>query len=207
MRALLAAVFTAALAGVAPASVIVNGGFESGTFSGAPFDTLGAGNTNLTNWTVGGNSIDWIGSYWQPSQGNRSIDLSGNGAGSLSQTFATVAGQVYKVTFDLAGNPDGGPTVKTLGVQATGNAAQSYTFDTTGWNRFNMGWAGQTYLFTATGTSTTLTFTSTTATPYGPALDNVVVDPVPEPLSLVVFGGLVVGGAGIALRRRMTAKA
>lgn len=29
----------------------------------------------------------------------------------------------------------------------------------------------------------------------------------PEPVSLVVFGGLVVGGAGIALRRRMAVKA
>ncbi len=30
---------------------------------------------------------------------------------------------------------------------------------------------------------------------------------VPEPVSLVVFGGLIVGGAGVTLRRRMTAKA
>jgi len=29
----------------------------------------------------------------------------------------------------------------------------------------------------------------------------------PEPISLVVFGGLIVGGAGVAIRRRMTTKA
>jgi len=206
MRSLFAAVLTAALAGVAPASVIVNGSFENGTNPGSGFLTLGAGdNTSITGWTVGSGSVDYIGGYWQASSGGRSIDLSGNGAGSLSQTFATVAGQNYRVTFDLAGNPDSAG-VKTLTVSAAANS-QVFNFDSTGKSRPAMGWTGQTFFFTATGSSTTLTFTSNTNSAFGPALDNVVVDPVPEPLSLVVFGGLVVGGAGIALRRRMTAKA
>jgi choice-of-anchor C domain-containing protein len=211
MRSLFAAVFTVALAGSAPASVIVNGSFESGTFSGGEFDTLGAGSPNLTGWTVGGNGIDWIGSYWQPSQGNRSVDLNALNTGSLSQTFATTAGVIYKVTFDMAGNPDGGPAVKTLTVGATGNAAQTYSFDTTGDSRPSMGWEGKTYFFTATGALTTLTFTSTTTAnsgnsgfpfAFGPALDNVSVTATPEPVSLVLFGGLLVGGAAV-VRRRM----
>jgi hypothetical protein len=39
------------------------------------------------------------------------------------------------------------------------------------------------------------------------AMDNVSINTnteIPEPLSLVVFGGLIVGGAGVALRRRMS---
>lgn len=160
-------------------SLVLNGSFESGTNPGS-FITLTAPNsTDITNWTVSAGSIDYIGTYWQPSEGARSLDLSGNGPGAVSQTFTTVAGRQYMVTFDLAGNPDGGPAVKTLDVSATGGATTPYTFDVTGHTKANMGWLHQTYNFTATGASTTLTFASTTATAYGPALDNVVVTEKP----------------------------
>ena len=44
-----------------------------------------------------------------------------------------------------------------------------------GTTRTNMQWATKTYTFVAKSTSTTLTFTSTTAGGYGPAIDNVVI--------------------------------
>jgi hypothetical protein len=75
-------------AGTAKADIL-NGSFEFGSFSGPSFDTLSGGSTAINGWTVGGDSIDWIGSYWQPGDGSRSIDLSGNNLGSISQQFAT----------------------------------------------------------------------------------------------------------------------
>jgi choice-of-anchor C domain-containing protein len=168
------------LFGFAPAfaaSLINNGGFEAGTEPGA-FTQVNAGGTNITDWIVNSGSVDYIGTYWNASEGSRSIDLSGSEAGVISQTFTTVIGNTYKVTFDLAGNPAGGPTVKTLTVSATGGTTDPYTFDTTGKTTIDMGWTSKTYNFVATSTSTTLTFASTTAGYFGPALDNVVVEAV-----------------------------
>lgn len=67
--------------------------------------------------------------------------------------------------------------VKTLEVDA-GGTPQIYTFDTTGHSLADMGWTQEIFQFTATGTSTTLTFTNLDLGFFGPALDNVVVTDV-----------------------------
>jgi len=204
---LLSAVAAAALAGAgaAGAATFTNGSFESsdpGANPGGGFVTLGAGSTAIDGWVVGPNTIDYIGGYWQPEDGSRSIDLSGNQAGGISQTFDTILGQSYLVSFFLAGNPDGGAGAKLAVTSATGGPSQTDTFVVGAGNtRANMGWQAYTYRFKATGASTTLSFSSATPTPYGPALDNVSVGAVPEPaqwaLMLMGFGGL-----GAAMRRR-----
>jgi len=174
-----AVVGSLALAGSALAAFagVTNGSFETGTHSGAPFDTLSVGSTNLTGWTITSGTIDWVNSYWQAKDGSKSLDLSGTGSGAISQTLATTIGKNYVVSFALSGNPDGGPAVKTLVVSATGGATTTYTFDTgiAGNTHADMKWAAKTYSFTATSASTVLAFTSATAGFYGPALDNVVV--------------------------------
>ena len=104
-----------------------------------------------------------------------SIDMSGLEPATLSQTFATTIGNTYTVSFYLSGNPAGPPDVKTLDVSATGGTVSSYSFDASANTLSNMNWTQETYSFLATGTSTTLSFVSTTPGPYGPALDNVVV--------------------------------
>lgn len=157
-----------------------NGSFEDGTFTANPFDTLTPGSTALTGWTVDSGSIDWIGSYWTASVGARSIDLNGFDTGAISQTLATTIGNTYTVNFDLSGNPVGPPTLKTMTVGATGATANTYSFDTaTAANTVaDMKWAPQTYSFFATSSSTVLSFASTIAGAFGPALDNVVVTEV-----------------------------
>ncbi len=158
---------------------LVNGSFETGPAVPNPpgYLTLPGGNTSITGWTVMAPDIDYIEAYWTAANGTRSLDLSGTGGstGGISQTFTTVAGHNYSVTFSMAGNFAGPPTIKTMTVQATGGAPQTYTFDTTGRSAASMGWTTETYLFTATGASTTLSFQSGNNTGYGPALDNVVV--------------------------------
>lgn len=195
----------------AHAAFFSNGSFENGTNPPAVgnFRTLNTGNTDITGWVVQANGIDWVEkNFWQASNGNYSVDLSALSAGGIQQTFDTVVGTQYTVSFDLAGNPEGGPVVKSVDVLATGGVTSNYTFDTTGKSRPNMGWLTKSYSFTASSTSTTLSFTSLNGTPFGPALDNVSVTAVPVPAGmLLALTGLPMVGVVGWFRRRVGATA
>mgnify|MGYP001050125656 FL=1 len=204
----LALALAAALGGVVQAAPFQNGSFETGPTPGG-YVTLSAGDTQITGWTVTGDSVDYIGSYWPAADGSRSLDLSGDAGGGVAQAFDTVAGRTYRVGFALAGNPDCAPTVKTVQVQATGAPSVYYLFDTTNSSLSNMGWAAQTYTFTATGPTTTLAFASQDNTGCGPALDNVAVNDItPAPVPALSAWGLLglaglLGFAAMRGRRRI----
>ncbi len=192
-----------ALAAAIPAqNLLINGSFEQGPNPGS-YTNEPMGSTVITGWTVSVGNIDYVGSLWMASDGSRSIDLEGsagtcvlytNCPGGIAQSFATVVGQQYTVTFDLAGNIFGAPVVKTILFSAAGQS-QSYTFDTTGFSAGNMGWAEVTWNFTANDTTTTLEFDSadTPPTGWGPVIDNVVV--VPSVGGPVISANGVVNGA------------
>ncbi|MDJ0546199.1 MAG: choice-of-anchor C family protein [Microcystis sp. M53601_WE4] len=196
---------------VQAANLIQNGSFETATVNpnpGTSYITLGVGSTVITGWTVSQATIDYIGTYWQASEGSRNLDLSGLNAGGIQQTFNTTVGETYRVTFDLAGNTDYSPTIKEMRVSAGGNSAD-FSFDITGKSRSNMGWVSKSWGFTATGTTTTLSFLNLVDTPYGPALDNVSVialssppPSIPEPSSVLGLLSLGVLGIGSALKRQ-----
>lgn len=171
------------------APVQMNGSFETENVVGN-YNTVSAGGTTITNWTVDTGSVDHIDDYWQASEGEQSIDLNGNEQGSVSQVLTTVVGATYTVTFDMSGNPDGGPVVKTVEASATGNTPEDFTFDTSadgGSTHVDMNWTPKQYVFVATGTSTTLMFASQDEGTFGPAIDNVIVNedtstvPTPTP--------------------------
>lgn len=180
----------------ASAAIIFADGFNHVSPPGS-FITVGNGGS-VGPWTVGGGGIDWIGGYWQTAEGNGSIDLSATSAGSVSVTLPTIAGEYYDLMFYLAGNSAGGDVIKDVQV-TVGNLNANYSFNTTGYNTFFMGWTQITASFLAAGNDV-LTFTSLENNAYGPALDGVTVSSaIPEPASFLLgFAGL----AALALFRR-----
>jgi hypothetical protein len=113
------------------------------------------------------------------------------------------------VTFDMAGNLLNIPTIKTLTVSAAGQS-QNFSFNTTGHSTSNMGWVNDSWIFTATGSTTTLEFDTadSPATGWGPALDNVSVtalaSTVPEPSTWLLMGIGLIAIAGYRMRRKQT---
>lgn len=194
------------LAGVsaAQAASFTNGSFEAGTLNN-PFSTVGAGSPAITGWSVDSGSVDYIGNYWQPQEGSRSLDMSGNGAGSISQSFDTVLGQQYQVSFYVAANPDGPPAQKFLDslVTSVSGTLGSVTVSSlqAGSTHAVMGWVLVAYSFVADSNAATLSFVSQALTPFGPALDNVSVSAVPIPPALILFGTAIVGVAALSRRR------
>lgn len=194
---------------VQAANLIQNGSFEDGLNPGA-FKSLSAPSTDITGWKVSQGAIDYIGTFWQASEGVRSLDMNGPSIpGAIEQAFSTTPGTKYQVTFDLAGNYTAVPNTKTLRVSTGPGIFADFTFDATGKGPNNMGWVSKSWEFTATGSSTTLLFSSLTSGGAGPALDNVSVialsDPptsVPEPSSMLGLLGLGVLGIGSALKRQ-----
>jgi choice-of-anchor C domain-containing protein len=173
-----------------PENLIVNGSFEESSIDPATHQDLPSGSTAIAGWTVTGH-IDYVASLWAASDGKHSLGMDGSACnthtatgclGGIKQTFATVAGQKYDVSFDLAGNPLNGPKVKTLKVSAAGQT-QNFTFDITGHSAAHMGWKTEHWTFTATSVETTIEFDSADNAPnlsgWGPALDNVIVKPAP----------------------------
>ncbi len=190
------------LATEARANLITNGSFESGT----------------TGWTVGGGGIDLIldslpSSGWQASDGSYSVDLNAFTPGSVATSFTTVVGVPIVVTFDLSGNPGLPRDLKTLDVLVDGVVTGSFSYDTSVQlnTAANMKYVTESFTFTPTATSTTLTFQSTTnagasfpAAAQGPVLDNVVATQVPEPAALLMMGAGLLGLFGL---RRGTQRA
>ncbi|MFD7982017.1 choice-of-anchor C family protein [Kitasatospora indigofera] len=165
---------TGATASAQTVSRFDDGSFENPRAAVNSFNTLTAGQT-VGPWRVTAGSVDLIGAgFWQAAEGDQSVDLNGRGPGAVAQTFSTVPGATYTVTYALAGNPGGGPALKTGSALVDGQDFQDFSFNTTGKSFTNMGYVNRQFTFRATGAATDIAFASTTTTgPYGPVVDDV----------------------------------
>jgi choice-of-anchor C domain-containing protein len=151
--------------------------FETPVVAPHTFSELSAGQM-IGPWTVTPNNVDLNGEgFYQAADGVQSLDLSGNSTGGVERSFDTVSLPLplftYTVTYCLAGNPDGGPAVKTGQVLVDNAVVQNFSSDTTGKSRSNMGYQLQKFSFTSAGPTAKVEFRSTTNTVYGPVIDKV----------------------------------
>jgi len=217
MKLLFAVMILCCVVGAAnAASIIQNGSFENGLYvdGGSGFMTLDEDNAAITGWTTLSGGVDWVDSYWTAADGVRSLDMNGLFPGGIEQQFTVQANTTYVVSFDVAGNPEGGPQPKWLlakTISGTGNTVFNVSFDSSGTTKSNMGWVKESFLFqSGNQTQATLRFLSKTNAysgnpsypfAFGPALDNVGVSAVPEPGSILA-ALTILGPVGLVFRRR-----
>jgi hypothetical protein len=189
---------------------VANGSFETPDVSSEPCcNTVPPG--TLPGWNVTGdiNVVNGTYSSLPPGtnlaqDGTQYLDLVGQSSqGSISQTIATVAGQVYQLSFYYSNNIFGGAPLASANVSIADLAATVVHATATA---VSLDWTLFTGTFTGTG-SDLLTFTSVIDAQNGSVfLDNISIVAVPEVATwmLMIFG---FGLAGAAIRRRKRALA
>jgi hypothetical protein len=188
MRGTLMSVVVLLLAcGAAHAGLIVNGGFETGDFTGW---TVTGANVLNTNYGISTNT---------PEDGVYCAWFSGSSTSLtyLSQTFATVPGQEYNARVWISYTQQ----------DATSNEIQFWwggIEETNGSAPSTEPWTNLSNVFTATSSSTTITLGFQSLGPLSQpnngwfAVDDLSVSAVPEPASLLLC---LLGGALLAARR------
>jgi hypothetical protein len=205
------------------ANLLQNGGFETPVQQFPDFASFNVpkGSNLITDWTVVQGNVDLTtnadygpGINTLDTASKQDIDLIGdtNGSngvkGGLSQTFATTAGQLYKLTFDYSHN--NGTFSPDYAAQVTlADALTSSTIVTfeVAQNFGAAPWVASSTTFTATSDSTLLSFIDTRgAFNAGVYLDDVDVEavrasttPLPGALPLLISG---VGGMVMLARRK-----
>jgi choice-of-anchor C domain-containing protein len=160
-------------------NLIVNGSFEDGPKLEANFLPVDEDSVEIRGWAVTRGQIDLLqesGGQQKAARGKRSLDLHGSpGFGGVEQAFATKAGQKYKVTFCMSGNPGLEYRSVQMAVRAAGKK-EVFEFDMTGVTLDDLKWETKAWEFTAVNAITILEFQTAMmkAHPFGgPLLDDV----------------------------------
>jgi hypothetical protein len=200
----------------ARAGSLVNGSFEFPSLPTGSFTNFPGGETGITGWTVVGidstvvNTFTQNGITFQVQEGNQWIDLAGVTSNSrtsgVTQGVATKVGQSYALDFYVGSATDNlffFPSTVDLSID--GGARVGYTNPIAPSDRLD--WKLFTVEFTATNTTTNLTFFNGSApNNFLGALDNVslraVPAGVPEPASLVLLAASLIAGSVWSRRSR-----
>ncbi|MEM7066025.1 MAG: choice-of-anchor C family protein [Cyanobacteria bacterium P01_B01_bin.77] len=159
--------------GVVGNNLVLNGGFEDGPAIRNEIINVTSGSAVIPNWAVTAGQVDLVADLTYPAAaGAVSLDLNGYSTGEIQQTINTTVGEQYLLTFDLAGNPGGTPTIKMGQVEVAGITAD-LTYDISGQLISSLDYVPTALEFTATDSQTVLTFRSLVPGAYGPNIDNV----------------------------------
>ena len=203
------------------ATIVTNGSFEDNS-------ATAAGRGPFTGWTTVANSgsvfeaEDNRGSIIGAQDGDWFAISKDNDANTyFYQTLTTTIGATYQLSFYAARPNDEDARAIQLDIDvfngtgdpgtASGGLLDQSLFSSTGatnddipaetagtWNFFD----GTDFQFTATSTESTLRFLDNVSTSVDPAIDNVVVEVVPEPGSFALLAGMF-GLTWVMLRRRV----
>jgi hypothetical protein len=186
------------------ANLIQDGGFETPDIGDVWYQTFTSPfPTPLDSWTP--SNVDIVSSLGAPGnapayQGVQYLDLVGTGpdgtelsTGMISQTFGTVAGQTYTLSFAYSNNPWSTSTASaSVSVDGLSGGVTHDTSTTT-----DLDWLTYTNTFVATSSSATLTFIETVGSNNGGVLiDAVSVAGVPEASTWAM---MLAGFAGLSL--------
>lgn len=133
------------------ANIIVDGTFTYPEATAGGFDTYFAGDRfggwSGNAWVVTNGSIDLLSAGWiappaDTPTGTQSVDLSGWGPGTLTQSIGTVPAAQYEVSFSYSANTDCSPTTKTAsvsfsGVQGPGVSISASLGSDPGWKTYS----------------------------------------------------------------------
>jgi hypothetical protein len=184
---------------LAGSNLIDNGSFEANAQAAGSWSIA----ANLTDWIGGANGIelrnDVAGTAFD---GSNFVELDTTANSSMSQSFATVVGRTYELSFAYAARPDNKGAASN-GISWSAGDHSNIVFGTntdTAWTVVNTS-------FVATSTKTTLSFAAVgISDSYGTSLDDVSVTMAPELRATVhelpepggyalVFAGLFAMGA------------
>jgi hypothetical protein len=181
------------------ANLVTNGGFETGDFTGW---SISGPQTSGPYITVLGPFMDAV--QLNPYNGsNYFAGLGFNGSdGTISQTIATTPGTTYAFSYAYFAEPG---TPNDFTASFGGNPVFSVVNDTSD-NTNPITWSQQSYIVTATSTSTVISFTSRNDPDYD-GLDSVSLVAVPEPSALVALFGLAVAGLTFGATRQRRGRA
>gem|GEM_PF-397625 len=169
-----------------PDNLIENGSFEATALGDVQQELITSADASLPGWDIadiaeapsaGGVTLfkGWFGVIG--SEGAQALSLQSNSfgggvGGTISQTFATVVGGQYELAFDYCTLDDAAPGQATSITYDLGGADQTLAFNT-GPTTVSP-WSRETYVFTATATSTTLSIEGDNLGQWrGPLIDNV----------------------------------
>ena len=193
--------------GQAGAATILNGGFESVQI-GSPFFSTDP--TKIPDWTHAGSTGDallWNVGYSDSAgvahsgEGNQFVTMGGgfDRAAATSSWSTTITGlnvgSLYSLNFLIANelNPQDPAIPQTVSVSLNGGAAVPFVTTALTGPPYWPVWEQEALLFTATGGSESLMFSSTTTADVG--LDGVGVSAVPEPSTwaMMILGFFGIG--------------
>jgi hypothetical protein len=195
---LLTAALVAPMAAWADDNLLVNGSFEATAQANGSWNVYSA----IPGWTANPAVEIRDNVVGKAEDGSNYAELDANVNGSITQSFATVAGTEYTLSFWYSNRTDTAVATNGISFGLGGGwiAAPALAANNSGDNL----WSQVSYNFVAGSNLTTLSFMATgTNDSYGTSLDNVsVTAAVPEPSTYaLMFGGLAAVGF-IARRRR-----